>query len=30
MTSDIYSMCFGNKVLIETGKQIREIWRGER
>lgn len=26
MTSDIYSMTFGNKVLIECGKQIREIW----
>jgi len=26
MTSDIYSMLFGNKVLVELGKQIREIW----
>lgn len=26
MTSDIYSMTFGNKVLIECGKQVREIW----
>lgn len=30
MTSDIYSMVFSNKVLVEIGKQIREIWRGER
>ena len=30
MTSDIYSMCFGNKVLVELGKQIREIWKGNR
>ena len=30
MTSDIYSMVFGNKVLVELGKQIREIWNDER
>lgn len=30
MTSDIYKLTFANKVLVETGKQIREIWRGER
>lgn len=29
-TSDIYKLLFGNKVLVELGKQIREIWRGER
>lgn len=26
MTTDIYSTLFGCKVLVETGKQIREIW----
>lgn len=30
MTSDIYKLLFSNKVLVELGKQIREIWRGER
>lgn len=30
MTSDIYSMTFGNKVLVETGKQVREIWKNEK
>ena len=30
MTSDIYSMLFGNKVLVELGKQIREIWEDKR
>lgn len=26
MTSDIYSLLYMNKVLVEVGKQIREIW----
>lgn len=30
MTSDIYSMTFGNKVLVESGKQVREIWNDKR
>ena len=30
MTSDIYSMLFGNKVLVELGKQIKEIWEDKR
>lgn len=30
MTSDIYMMLFGNKVLVELGKQIREIWNDDR
>jgi hypothetical protein len=30
MTSDIYSMIFGNKVLVELGKQIKEIIEDEK
>jgi hypothetical protein len=30
MTADIYSMLFGNKVLVELGKQIKEIMQDER
>lgn len=30
MTSDIYKLLFSTKVLVEVGKQIREIWNGER
>lgn len=30
MTLDIYQMLYSNKVLVECGKQIREIWRGEK
>jgi hypothetical protein len=30
MTSDIYSMLYGNKVLVELGKQIKEIMNNER
>ena len=30
MTQDVYSMLFGNKVLIEVGKQIREIMDDKR
>ena len=30
MTSDVYSMLYGNKVLIEVGKQIKEILNDER
>lgn len=30
MTADIYKLLYSNKVLVELGKQIREIWRGER
>ena len=29
MTLDIYYMLYGNKVLVELGKQIREIWKDE-
>jgi hypothetical protein len=30
MTADIYSMLYGNKVLVELGKQVREIMDDER
>lgn len=30
MTTDIYSFIYSTKVLVECGKQIREIWNGER
>lgn len=30
MCGDIYLMCGGNKVLVELGKQIREIWNDKR
>lgn len=30
MTSDVYLMLYGNKVLIELGKQIKEIMNDER
>jgi len=30
MTGDVYSMLYGNKVLIEVGKQIKEILNDER
>ena len=30
MTLDIYQLLYTNKVLVELGKQIREIWKGER
>jgi len=30
MTADIYSMLYGNKVLIELGKQIKEIMEDKR
>jgi DNA-directed RNA polymerase beta subunit len=29
MTLDIYSMLYSNKVLVELGKQIKEIMDGE-
>ena len=30
MTGDVYSMLYGNKVLIEVGKQIKEIMNDKR
>jgi len=30
MTADIYYILYSNKVLIECGKQVREIWEGKR
>jgi len=30
MTSDIYSMIYGNKILVELGKQIKEIMEDKR
>ena len=30
MTLDVYMMLFGNKVLVELGKQIREIWNDKK
>lgn len=30
MTLDVYLMSFSAKCLVECGKQVREIWKGER
>lgn len=30
MTLDIYPILWGNSVLVNLGKQIREIWKGDR